>query len=119
MKRDKYMGLDVHQAMTVAVVIDAEGKVVLETIVATEAAGVLRLVKSLSGPLRVTFEESTQAEWLYELLRSHVTEVVVCDPRRNKLLSERPTRSMRANWRTCFAPGCCVRFITAIRRRGN
>ncbi len=88
MKRDKYMGLDVHQAMTVAVVMDAEGKVVLETMVATEAAAVLRLVKSLSGPLRVTFEESTQAEWLYGLLRSHVTEVVVCDPRRNKLLSE-------------------------------
>jgi transposase len=88
MKRDKYMGLDVHQAMTVAVVMDAEGKVVLETMVATEAAAVLRLVKSLSGPLRVTFEESTQAEWVYELLRSHVTEVVVCDPRRNKLLSE-------------------------------
>jgi len=88
MKRDKYMGLDVHQAMTVAVVMDAEGKVVLETMVATEAAAVLRLVKSLSGPLRVTFEESTQAEWVYELLRSHVSEVVVCDPRRNKLLSE-------------------------------
>ena len=88
MKCDKYMGLDVHQAMTVAVVMDAEGKVVLETMVATEAAAVLRLVKSLSGPLRVTFEESTQAEWLYELLRSHVTQVVVCDPRRNKLLSE-------------------------------
>ena len=88
MKRDKYMGLDVHQAMTVAVVMDAEGKVVLETMVATEAAAVLRLVKSLSGPMRVTFEESTQAEWLYELLRSHVSEVVVCDPRRNKLLSE-------------------------------
>jgi transposase len=82
------MGLDVHQAMTVVVVIDAEGKLVLETMVATEAPAVLRLVKSLSGPLRVTFEETTQAAWLHEILRSHVTEVVVCDPRRNKLLSE-------------------------------
>ncbi len=88
MKQDKYMGLDVHQAMTVAVVLDAEGKVILETMVATEAPAVLRLVKSMSGPLRVTFEETTQAEWLYEVVRSHVTEVVVCDPRRNKLLSE-------------------------------
>ena len=64
MKCEKYMGLDVHQAMTVAVVLDAEGKVILETMVATEAAAVLRLVRSLSGPLRVTFEESTQAAWL-------------------------------------------------------
>ena len=88
MKCDKYMGMDVHQAMTVAVVLDAEGKVILETMVATEAAAVLRLVRSLSGPLRVTFEETTQAAWLYEILRSHVTEVIVCDPRRNKLLGE-------------------------------
>ncbi len=38
MKRDKYMGMDVHQATTVVAVIDAEGKIVLETIVATAAA---------------------------------------------------------------------------------
>jgi transposase len=88
MKCDKYIGLDVHQAMTVAVVLDAEGKIILETMVATEAAAILRLVQSLSGPLRVTFEETTQAEWLHEVLRTQVTEVVVCDPRRNKLLSE-------------------------------
>jgi len=82
------MGLDVHQAMTVVVVLDAEGKVVLETMVATEAAALIRLVQGLSGPLRITFEEGTQAAWLYEILRSYVTEVVVCDPRRNKLLDE-------------------------------
>ena len=50
MKQDKYMGLDVHQAMTVAVVLDAEGKIILETMVETEASAVLRLVQSLSGP---------------------------------------------------------------------
>ena len=33
MKRDKYMGLDVHQATTVVSVIDAEGKILWETIV--------------------------------------------------------------------------------------
>jgi transposase len=38
--------------------------------------------------MHLTFEETTQAEWLYELLQGFVAEVVVCDPRRNKLLSE-------------------------------
>jgi hypothetical protein len=47
------MGMDVHQAMTVVVVLDAGGKVVLETMVRTEAAAIIRLVQSLSGPLRV------------------------------------------------------------------
>src|SRR5207249_11733613 len=81
-------GMDVHQAMTVVVVLDADGKVILETMVPTEAAAIIRLVQSLSGPLRVTFEESTQAAWLYEVIRAYVTEVIVCDPRRNKLLED-------------------------------
>jgi len=88
MKCDKYMGMDVHQAMTVVVVLDAEGKMILETMVPTEAAGIIRLVQSLSAPLHVTFEETTQAEWLWNVIRPFVAEVVVCDPRRNKLLSE-------------------------------
>ena len=87
-KRDKYMGMDVHQATTVVSVIDAEGKLVLETTVATEAGPLIRLMESISGPLHVTFEEGTQAEWLYEVVRGYVTEVIVCDPRRNKLLEE-------------------------------
>jgi len=40
MKCDKYMGMDVHQATTVVAVVDAEGKMVLETIVETQAASI-------------------------------------------------------------------------------
>jgi transposase len=61
---------------------------ILETMVATEASAVIRIVQSLSGPVRVTFEEGTQAAWLYEVIRHFVTEVIVCDPRRNKLLED-------------------------------
>src|SRR5262244_3011337 len=88
MKHEKYMGMDVHQVITVVVVLDADGRVILETMVPTEAAAIIRLVQGLSGPLRVTFEETTQAAWLYEVMRAYVTEVVVCDPRRNKLLGD-------------------------------
>jgi len=88
MKRDQYMGLDVHQATTVVTVLDAEGKLILETTVSTEAKAIVRLLQSMSGPLHVTFEEGTQSAWLYDVVRHFVTEVIVCDPRRNKLLSE-------------------------------
>ena len=88
MKRDKYMGMDVHQAMTVVAMMDGDGKVILETMVATEASAIIGLLESISGPLRVTFEETTQAEWLHEVMRHFVAEVVVCDPRHNKLLGE-------------------------------
>jgi transposase len=88
MKRDKYMGMDVHQATTVVAVIDAEGKIVLETIVATAAGPIRRLIESINGPVHVTLEETTQAEWLHGLLQGFVAEIIVCDPRRNKLLVE-------------------------------
>jgi hypothetical protein len=39
-KSDKYIGMDVHQATTVVVVLNNEGKVVVETIVATERASI-------------------------------------------------------------------------------
>jgi hypothetical protein len=88
MKFDKYIGCDLHQATTVVAVLDAEGKVVMETIVATEAAAIIRFLKSLSGPLHITFEETTQAGWMYDVVRGYVSEAIVCDPRRNKLLGE-------------------------------
>ena len=88
MKRDKYIGMDVHQATTVVTVLDGNGKVIWETMVPTKAGPITELLESLNGPLHVTFEETTQAEWLYEVVRPWVAEVIVCDPRRNKLLSE-------------------------------
>ena len=88
MKCDKYIGFDLHQATTVVAVLDADGKVAMETIVATEAAAIIRFLKSLSGTLHITFEETTQARWMYDVVRGYVKEVIVCDPRRNKLLGE-------------------------------
>ena len=84
MKQAKYIGMDVHQATTVVVVLNADGRVVWETIVATEARAIIDLLESLSGPLHVTFEETTQAGWLYDVVRGYVTEVIVCDPRHSK-----------------------------------
>jgi hypothetical protein len=36
----------------------------------------------------VTFEEGTSAAWLHDLLKPHVTHLVVCDPRENALLKD-------------------------------
>jgi hypothetical protein len=39
----------------------------------------------LRGDLQVTFEEGTCAAWLHDLLKPHVRQVLVCDPRKNAL----------------------------------
>src|SRR5438309_8531334 len=82
----KYIGLDVHQATISAAVLDSTGKLVMESILETKAATILQFVHGLCGSLHMVFEEGTCAAWLHDLLKPHVTKVLVCDPRKNSLL---------------------------------
>ena len=86
MSSEKYIGLDVHQATTSVAVMDSQGKVVMECILETKASTLLEFFGGLRGSLFVTFEEGTWAAWLYDLLKPHVTEVLVCNPRKIPLL---------------------------------
>ena len=86
MSEAKYIGLDVHQATISAVVLDSTGRVLMESILETKAATVLDFIHGLRGRVQVTFEEGTCAAWLHDLLRPHVTQVLVCDPRKNALV---------------------------------
>ena len=86
MDSTKYIGMDVHKETISIAVLNSSGKLVMETIIETKASTVLEFVQGLRGSLHVTFEEGTWAAWLYDLLKPHVTEVLVCDPRKNALL---------------------------------
>jgi transposase len=83
----KYIGLDVHKESISIAVLNAAGKMVMECVVETKGSTILQFFRSLRGELQVTFEEGTWAAWLYDLIKPHVTEIVVCDPRRNALLN--------------------------------
>ncbi|HEY9285235.1 MAG TPA: hypothetical protein VIP46_20455, partial [Pyrinomonadaceae bacterium] len=65
-----YVGLDVHKASICVAVINAAGKLVMESVVATSAATVLDFLKGLRGRVGVTFEEGTHAAWLYDVLKN-------------------------------------------------
>src|SRR5246127_3223426 len=86
MSSEKYIGLDVHQATISAAVMDSQGKVIIECILETKASTILEFLSGLRGSLWVTFEEGTWAAWLYDLLKPHVAQLVVCNPRTNALL---------------------------------
>jgi transposase len=70
----------------VIVVLNGAGKKVMQSVIETGAERVRGFLKQLRGKVYVTLEEGTQANWLHEVVRGMVTEVVVCDPRQNKLL---------------------------------
>src|SRR6202521_4686074 len=84
----KYIGMDVHKEAISIAVLNSSGKLVMECIIETKAATILQFFQGLRGSLHVTFEEGTWATWLYDLLKPHVTRLVVCNPRRNALLKE-------------------------------
>ena len=88
MNPEKYIGMDVHQATISVAVMDSSGKLIMECILETKAATILEFIDGLRGTLSVTFEEGTSAAWLHDLLKPHVSHLVVCDPRRNALLKD-------------------------------
>src|SRR6202163_1350679 len=84
----KYIGMDVHKESISIAVRNGAGKIVMECVIETKASMILQFINGLRGDLHVTFEEGTWAAWLYDLLKPHVTELVVCDPRKNASMRE-------------------------------
>src|SRR2546423_2814335 len=88
MSQEKYIGMDVHQATISVAVMDAGGKLIMECLLETKAATIVEFIQGLHGTLSLTFEEGTSAAWLHDLLKPHVSRLVVCDPRKNALLKD-------------------------------
>jgi transposase len=88
MSQEKYIGMDVHQATIAVAVMDAQGKLIMECLLETKAATIVEFIQGLQGTLALTFEEGTSAAWLHDLLKPHVSRLVVCDPRKAALLKE-------------------------------
>src|SRR5260370_22430242 len=84
----KYVGMDVHKESISIAVMNAGGKLVMECVIETKGSMLLQFINGLRGDVHVTFEEGNWAARLYDLLKPHVSEVVVCNPRKNALLKD-------------------------------
>jgi hypothetical protein len=60
----------------------------MECLLETKASTIVEFIQGLQGTLSLTFEEGTSAAWLHDLLKPHVSRLVVCDPRKAALLNE-------------------------------
>jgi transposase len=89
----KYVGLDVHKDTISIAVMNSAGKLIMESIIETKAITILQFFQGLHGDVYVTLEEGTWAAWLYDLLKPQVTQVVVCNPRKNALLLKQGSKS--------------------------
>ena len=76
----RYIGIDVHQHSSTAVVLNAAGKRMRTDVLETRAEVLRDFARAIGRPRHICFEEGTQSEWLYELLEPLSDEVAVVQP---------------------------------------
>lgn len=84
----QFAAADAHSTTTTFSIRNESGKVTERRTVETTGREIVRVLKGLRRPVLLTFEEGPMAQWLYETARPHVQDVVVCNPRKNRLLGD-------------------------------
>lgn len=80
-----YIGADVDCKMT-EMAVERNGQIVVRDRVPTNIKSIRDFLGSIPGKKQLVIEEGPMAGWLYRNLRVDVDKLVVCDPRRNKLI---------------------------------
>src|SRR5450759_3509645 len=86
MNRVRYVGMDVHRDTISVAVVDEQGRLMMESVLAPRAEAILDFIHGVRGTLHVTLEEGTHSAGLYDLLVRRVAKLVVCNPRKNARL---------------------------------
>lgn len=89
-----YIGADVHSNST-ELAIEKRNKIVARYTLPTTIPALCQVLDSLQGKKYLAFEEGPMAGWLYRNLNKKVDKLIVCDPRRNKLISSDGDRDDR------------------------
>jgi transposase len=82
-----YCAMDLHHKHTVIEAQSIRGEVLLHRDGPTEPSYLITTLKAVSGRKGVVIEEGPMADWAMRVVRPYVDEVVVCDPRRNRLIT--------------------------------
>jgi transposase len=88
MKRNHFIGLDVHCQFTEMAVVSQTGQVTKRQRCATTIPELVAALEAVPRFRHVVFEEGPLADWLWRNLAGHADEVIVCDPRRNHLIAK-------------------------------
>lgn len=84
----KTVALDVHKEKTQFTVALATGEIVAERVLETKASVLRREVANVPGRKRVILENNGWAARIFDAVKDVADEVIVCDPTRNKLISQ-------------------------------
>jgi len=82
-----YIGADVH-TQTTTLAVRHKKEIVKVITLPTKIELIVEFLNTYKGRKLMTFEETSLSTWLYARLHDKVDTLIVCDPRRNKLISD-------------------------------
>ena len=74
---DRYIGLDAHASSCTVAVVGPSGQRLASHVVETNARAIVQVIRAVPKDRHLCLEEGTLAGWLFEILSSHVQEIVV------------------------------------------
>jgi transposase len=84
-----WLGLDAHSRNCVLAQLNDQGQEIQAWSFPTQSEKLIQHIQAIPATdKRLMLEESNLARWISQLLKPHVQQIVVCDPRRNRLISE-------------------------------
>src|ERR1051325_10391500 len=89
----KYVAFDVHKSTTSVAVLNLDGELVTQAVIETQAPAIRDFLRGLSGQVHLTFEEGTHSQWLFELARSLVADLVVCNAKHSSSVGNKSDKA--------------------------
>lgn len=83
-----FIAMDTHVSFSEIAVVASNGKIRSRTQCATAIPPLVEVIEQVPRPRKLTFEEGPLADWLARNLKEHVDELLVCEPRRNRLIAK-------------------------------
>jgi transposase len=88
MKRNHFIGIDVHCQFCEIAVLNPAGEVVQLDRCTTTIPALVAVLEKVPRPCSVVIEEGPMASWLWRNLHAEVDAMVVSEPRRNRLIAK-------------------------------
>lgn len=83
-----FIGADVHSLNFTMSFLNQDGKLVRLWDRHTSERNLIEVVQKIPGPKTLVVEESHVAQWVKHCLEAYVDHLIICDPRRNRLIAE-------------------------------
>jgi len=87
----KYIGMDAHMSTCTFCVLDEGGRELDNTTISTNGRRIISYLRGIKGSKSLAFEECELSNWLYEILKDEVKELIVCNPAANKEYKRKKT----------------------------